>query len=257
MLIYSCSFWSHRARHSWARSRARQAAPSGAPLAEATARKLRQAIGCCTGWSRDSPAPAEAGFADRAGSSAPPPPARPSPRGRRPVNGAPSTAPRQSHRRNAAAAACAALSPRNQTAVLQDCWRGGEPLPGRDEQVHRIDPLVQRDMRPLHDGAGANREVLLALTAAVIAALACRAPVPQTPNRAARAVGREVPFQPQPARFRVRNHLEKLVRGNGALRRTDPLAYTSIIVRKSRGVKYIVPFLLTIDTQLDIEVLSS
>src|SRR6476619_7077256 len=37
---------------------------------------------------------------------------------------APSTAPRQSHRRNAAAAACAALSPRNQTAVLQDCWRG-------------------------------------------------------------------------------------------------------------------------------------
>src|SRR3954462_4061621 len=37
---------------------------------------------------------------------------------------APSTAPRQSHRRSVAAAACAALSPRDQTAVLQDCWRG-------------------------------------------------------------------------------------------------------------------------------------
>src|SRR6476646_11309179 len=38
----------------------------------------------------------------------------------------PSTVPRQSHRRNAAAAACAALSPRDQTAVLQDCWRGDD-----------------------------------------------------------------------------------------------------------------------------------
>src|SRR3954465_1809905 len=241
MLIYSSSVWSRQARHSWARSRARQAAPSGAPLAEATARKLRQAIGCCTGWSRDSPAPAEAGFADRAGSSAPPPPARPSPRGRRPVNGAPSTAPRQSHRRNAAAAACAALSPRNQTAVLQDCWRGADPLPGRDEQIHRIDPFVQRNMRPLHDSAGANREVFLALTATVIAALAGRDPVAQTADRAARAVRPEAAFQPQPTGFRVGNHPENLVRGNGALAHTDPLDYTPIIARKSRGVKYIIP----------------
>src|SRR3954467_7683463 len=43
----------------------------------------------------------------------------------------PSTAPPQSHRRNTAAAACAALSPRDQTAVLQDCWRGaGSALRG-------------------------------------------------------------------------------------------------------------------------------
>src|SRR3954469_8697455 len=119
--------------------------------------------------------------------------------------------------------------------------QAADPLPGRDEQVHRIDPLVQRDMRPLHDGAGANREVLLALTAAVIAALACRDPVAETANRAARAVRTEVAFQPQPARFRVRNHLEKLVRGNGALAHAEPLDYAPIIVRKSRGVKYIIP----------------
>src|SRR3954447_25112234 len=124
---------------------------------------------------------------------------------------------------------------------LQDCWRGADPLPRRDEKVHRVDPLVQRDMRPLHDGAGANREVFLALAAAVIAALARRDPIAQTANRAARAVRPEAVFQPQPTGFRVGNHLEKLVRGNGALAHAEPLDYAPIIARKSRGVKYIIP----------------
>src|SRR3954452_10515775 len=47
---------------------------------------------------------------------------------------APSTVPRQSHRRSVAAAACAALSPRDQTAVLQDCWRGD--LTAAGESIH-------------------------------------------------------------------------------------------------------------------------
>lgn len=47
---------------------------------------------------------------------------------------------------------------------------GRNALPGRDEQVHRIQPLVQGNMRPLKDGAGADREVLFALIAAVIPA---------------------------------------------------------------------------------------
>src|SRR3954447_10976303 len=119
--------------------------------------------------------------------------------------------------------------------------QAADPLPGRDEQIHRIDPFVQRNMRPLHDSAGANREVFLALTATVIAALAGRDPVAQTADRAARAVRPEAAFQPQPTGFRVGNHPENLVRGNGALAHTDPLDYTPIIARKSRGVKYVIP----------------
>src|SRR3954451_3311592 len=104
-------------------------------------------------------------------------------------------------------------------------------------------------MRPLHHGAGANREVLLALAAAVIAALAGRDPVAQAANRAPRAIRPEAAFQPQPARFRVGNHLEKLVCGNDALAHAEPLDYAPIIARKSRGVKYIIPFPLTIEPQ--------
>src|SRR5215218_3204879 len=115
------------------------------------------------------------------------------------------------------------------------------PLPCRDEQVHRIDPLVQRDMRPFHDRPGANREVLLALAAAVIAALACRDALAETADRATRAVRPQPAFEPQPTGFRVRDHLEKLVRGNGPLAHVDPLDYAPIIARKSWGVKYIKP----------------
>src|SRR3954449_582899 len=73
---------------------------------------------------------------------------------------APSTAPHQSHRRNTAAAACAALSPRDQTAVLQDCWRGDyEPL-RRDRRV-RLEELRTGDGRclPVHLKAQISREL--------------------------------------------------------------------------------------------------
>src|ERR1700761_3772205 len=46
------------------------------------------------------------------------------PRDPHPEADAPSTAPRQSHRRSATAAARAAPSPRGQRVILQDCWRG-------------------------------------------------------------------------------------------------------------------------------------
>src|SRR4051812_48703703 len=120
--------------------------------------------------------------------------------------------------------------------------QAADPLPRRDEQVHRIDPFVQRDMRPLHHRPGANREVLLALAAAVIAAFARRDAVSETANRTVRTIRPETAFQPKPARFRVRNYLEKLVGGNGALAHAEPLDYAPIIARKSRGVKYIIPF---------------
>ena len=55
----------------------------------------------------------------------------------------------------------------------------GYALTRRDEQVHGINPLVQRDVAALEYRAGAHREVLPALVAAVEAALACRHPLAQ------------------------------------------------------------------------------
>ena len=52
------------------------------------------------------------------------------------------------------------------------------------QEVHRIDPLVQRDMRPFEDRSGADREVFLALVAAVEPAFASRDPLPESAERA-------------------------------------------------------------------------
>jgi hypothetical protein len=46
-----------------------------------------------------------------------------------------------------------------------------DALPRRHEQIHRVDPLVQRNMRPLKDGASSHREILPAGVAAVEPAL--------------------------------------------------------------------------------------
>jgi hypothetical protein len=77
------------------------------------------------------------------------------PRDPHPEADAPSTAPRQSHRRSAAAAARAAPSPRGQRVILQDCWRrevgdfknGGREWPpkGRPEQV-RVHDFVDPEL---------------------------------------------------------------------------------------------------------------
>ncbi len=79
-----------------------------------------------------------------------------------------------------------------------------------DEQVHRVDPLMQRDMRAFHDGAGADGEVFLALVAAVVAALARRDAITGAANRAARAVRPQAALKPDARRFCIWDHLEKL-----------------------------------------------
>ena len=44
-------------------------------------------------------------------------------------------------------------------------------LCGRDQQIHRVNPLMQRNVGALEDRSGSNREIFLALIAAIEAAI--------------------------------------------------------------------------------------
>lgn len=57
-------------------------------------------------------------------------------------------------------------------AYLLGELQAADALAGRHEQIHGIDPFVQRDVRPLEDRAGPNGEIFFALVAAVVPALA-------------------------------------------------------------------------------------
>jgi hypothetical protein len=94
---------------------------------------------------------------------------------------------------------------------------GRNALARRHKQIHRINPLMQRNVRPLENRSGSNREVLLALIAAIKAALASRNPVAKTAHRAARSVRPKAAFKVNPRRLLVREHLKKLESGNCAL----------------------------------------
>ena len=85
-----------------------------------------------------------------------------------------------------------------------------------DDEIHRIEPLVQRNVRPLEDGPGANREILPTGVAAVEAPFAHRDAFAGTTDRAARPGRPEAAFEVHPSRFLIGEHLEKLKGGNGA-----------------------------------------
>ena len=59
---------------------------------------------------------------------------------------------------------------------------GRNTLAGRHKQVHRVNPLMKRNVRPLENRAGANREVLFALIAAIEALLADRDALAKSAN---------------------------------------------------------------------------
>ena len=92
-----------------------------------------------------------------------------------------------------------------------------DALTCRDDEVHRVNPLVQRNVRPLEDGAGADGEILFALIAAIEATLARRDPLAKAADRATRTIRPEPFFQAPPGSFLIGDHLEKLEGGNGAL----------------------------------------
>lgn len=81
--------------------------------------------------------------------------------------------------------------------------KAGYAFAGRHKQVHRVNPLVQRNVAALEYRAGANGKVLLTLVAAVEAALAGRDPLAKPANRTGWAVRPKPGFEIGPRRFRV------------------------------------------------------
>jgi len=79
-----------------------------------------------------------------------------------------------------------------------------------DEQVHGVQPLMQRDMRPLEDRAGANREIQLTGVAAVEAVLTGRNPLAFGAGRAGRPFRPQSRFKVGSRRFLIGKHTEKL-----------------------------------------------
>ena len=94
---------------------------------------------------------------------------------------------------------------------------GRNALASRHKQIHRVDPLVQRNVRPLENRSGSNREVLFALIAAIKSARPNRNTFAKPTNRAARAIRPEAAFEINPRRLLVGEHLEKLEGRNCAL----------------------------------------
>lgn len=116
--------------------------------------------------------------------------------------------------------------------------QAGDALAGRDQQVHRIEPFMQRNVAALKDRASTDREIKLAGVAAVEATLARGDVLFRFTGRAGNALRPDAGFQKKPSRFRSREHLEKLEGRYCAfahgLNVLDSL--TSV-----KGVKYIVP----------------
>src|SRR3990167_8571315 len=84
-----------------------------------------------------------------------------------------------------------------------------------DEQVHRVEPLVQGNMGPLEDGPGPDGEVLFAGVAAVEAAFADGDPVTLGADRADRPLRPAARFQVHTRGLLIREHLEKLEGADG------------------------------------------
>lgn len=92
-----------------------------------------------------------------------------------------------------------------------------DALAGRDEQIHGVEPLMQRDMAPLENGRRADGEVGLTGVAAVEPALARGDPLGLVTGRADGAVRPPLALHVDPRGFRVGEHLEKLERGDRGL----------------------------------------
>lgn len=108
-------------------------------------------------------------------------------------------------------------------------------LAGRHEQVHRVNPLMQRNVRSLEDGAGANREVLFALIAAIEAFLTDRDTFAEAADRAAWPVRPKATFKVGASGFLIGKHLEQLEGGDGRLAHVRNPVLSENPNRKERG----------------------
>jgi hypothetical protein len=94
---------------------------------------------------------------------------------------------------------------------------GRNALARRHKQIHRINPLVQRNVGSLKNRSGSDCEVLFALVAAIKPVFACRNALAKSTHGAARSIRPKAPLKIDPSRLLVGEHLEKLESGNCAL----------------------------------------
>lgn len=92
----------------------------------------------------------------------------------------------------------------------------GNPLAGGNQQVHGVDPLVQRHLGPLEDRSGTNGEIEVAGVAVVEAGTLRTFTDPlRFTVRANRAIGPEMALQVDPRGFCVGNELHEGVGADG------------------------------------------
>ena len=114
-----------------------------------------------------------------------------------------------------------------------------DTLPGRDKQIHSVEPFMKRNMRPLEDGASADREVQLAGIATIESTLPSGDSLLALAGRAGNAILPEPGFEIQPGGFRVGVHLKQLKRAYCAFAHGLNILYSRTLVK---GIKYIIPF---------------
>src|SRR5574337_313432 len=93
--------------------------------------------------------------------------------------------------------------------------QAADALARRDEQVHGIEPFMERNVAALEDRPGPDGEVLLAGVTAVEAATARRDALAARTDRALDAIGPTARFQVHARGLLVREHLEKLQGADG------------------------------------------
>jgi hypothetical protein len=123
---------------------------------------------------------------------------------------------------------------------------GTDSLPRRDYEVHGVDPLVERYMRPLKDSAGAHRESGFAAVATVEITLAVSNALLPRACRTGNAVGPKSRFQIKPCGFRIRDQGKQLERADCTL------AHDLKMPEFLTEVKYISPLKLVDEERIEL-----
>src|ERR1017187_2173155 len=97
-----------------------------------------------------------------------------------------------------------------------------------NEQVHGIEPFVQRNVAALKDCASAYGEVLFALIASVVIALAQRDALAQAANRAAATVRPESRFKINTSRLSIWKKFKQLKSANCGVHYSSPEKYRQL-----------------------------
>lgn len=104
-----------------------------------------------------------------------------------------------------------------------------------DKQIHRINPLVKRNVRALKDRASPNREIQFTGITAIVTAFPRRDAFTDLASRTNNTVRPQARFEINPSGFLIGNCLEQLKNAYCAF------AHVLNIPKRSKGVKYIIP----------------